>query len=193
MNSVAIRCGLRKRKTAADLLASIADQRLFAQVESLLESAVAPLIVLEGDWTGLPSRMHPNAVRGAMTYVAGIRGIPILPSPNAEETAALLASLARQLQVGFKQPGSSPVKKARTLVEQQISLLTALPGIGPITAQVLLARFGSIQQVLLASADELATMSGITSARSALLVDILHSPHATANAAPAAIPSAEEP
>jgi fanconi anemia group M protein len=181
-----------ERKNAADFVASIADQRLFEQVESLLESAVTPLVVLEGDWTGLPSQMHPNAVRGALTYVVGIRGIPILPSPNAQETAALLASLARQLQVGFKQPGSSPVKKARTLAEQQISLLTALPGIGPITAHALLARFGSIEQVLLASADELATMSGITSARAALLVDILHSSHVTPNTAPAATPSAEQ-
>jgi len=167
-----------ERKTAPDFVASIADQRVFAQVEALLASGVAPLIVLEGDWSSVPSQMHPNAIRGALTYLTGILAVPLLPSPSPTGTAALLASLAKQLQVGYQQPGgASPARKAKTLEDQQISVLTALPGIGPSTARALLAHFGSIQQVLLASAEELATISGITPARAARLIDILRTPH----------------
>jgi ERCC4-type nuclease len=56
-----------ERKTAPDLVASNADLHLFAQAEALLSSGVAPLIVLEGDWSQVPGWMDPNAVRGALT------------------------------------------------------------------------------------------------------------------------------
>jgi len=113
-------------KAAPDLVALIADQRLFAQVDALLTSGVAPVVVLEGDWRRVQSRMHPNAIRGALTYLAGVLQVPVLPSAGVADTAALPYSLAKQLQVVCHQPGAAPAKKAKTLTDQQISVLAAL-------------------------------------------------------------------
>ena len=134
--------------------------------------------MLEGDWSQVKSRIHPNAVRGALTYLTGVLGIQLLPSPGPAETAALLASLGKQLQVGYQQPGGSPVKKAKTVAEQQLSVLMALPGIGPVTARALLSRFGSVAEVLHAPAEALTTITGITPARAAVLIEILRSSYA---------------
>jgi ERCC4-type nuclease len=90
-----------------------------------------------------------------------VLGIPLLPSPQPTGTAALLASLAKQLQMGFQQPGGSPVKKAKTLAEQQLDVLMALGR----SRRALLARFGSVVRALQASVEELTSITGITPAR----------------------------
>jgi ERCC4-type nuclease len=70
---------------------------------------------------------------------------PILPSKESEETAELLVSIARQAQINFQLPGPAPTKRAATLAEQQQSAVMSLLGIGPVTAQTLLERFGSVR------------------------------------------------
>jgi ERCC4-type nuclease len=65
------------------------------------------------------------------------------------------------------------------VADQQISVLTALPGIGPVTARALLARFGSVEQMLHASLEELTMITGISPARAAILIEILRAPYAS--------------
>jgi ERCC4-type nuclease len=166
-----------ERKTGSDFVSSVVDHRLFAQLDALAAAeSISPLLILEGDPTGTQSRINVNAIYGALTYCTSILRIPILPSKGPEETAELLVSIARQVQVKFQGPGPAPTKRAATLPEQQKNVLMSLPGIGPVTAQALLERFGSVRAVALASPEALTAVSGVTLERATLLVKILQAP-----------------
>ena len=63
----------------------------------------------------------------------------------------------RSAHGGFPRPGYRPKgKRAR-----QLFLLQGLPGVGPERAARLLERFGSVQAIMTASANDLATVDGI--------------------------------
>ncbi len=85
----------------------------------------------------------------------------LLRSAGPEETARLLVYLGRQAQQtaqgGLPRPGYRP-KGTRA---RQVFLLQGLPGVGPERAARLLDRFGSVQAIMTASADALATVGGI--------------------------------
>jgi ERCC4-type nuclease len=134
-----------------------------------------PLLLLEGDplRTGR-SQMRPEAIRGALTYLAAILHIPILPSSGISDSAFLLYSSAKQCQVGAAVPGPAVGRRGASLSEQQMQVLLSLPGIGQVTARALRARFGSLHELLNADADTQATVSGVSPARATALVQLLH-------------------
>lgn len=77
----------------------------------------------------------------------------------------------------YQQLRGTPVKKAKTVTEQQLGVLMALPGIGPVTARTLLGRFGSVDQIVQAETAALTAITGITPARAARLIEMLRSPY----------------
>ena len=163
-----------ERKTASDFVISIQDGRLFDQLTALLATDFAPLLILEGDPLRVRSQMRPEAILGALTYIAGILNIPLLPSNGSQNTASLLYAMARQCQVGYATPGPAVGRRGMSLPQQQVQLLLALPGVGQATARALCARFGNLYEVLTADADTLATVPGISAARAATLYQLLH-------------------
>jgi ERCC4-type nuclease len=166
-----------ERKTGSDFVSSVVDHRLFAQLDALAAAEnIYPMLILEGDPIGTQSRVNVNAIYGALTYCTSILHIPILPSKGSEQTAELLMSIARQVQLKFQQPVAGPTKRAVTLAEQQKNVLMSLPGVGPVTAQALLDRFGSVGAVALATPEALTAISGVTLERATLLVKILQAP-----------------
>jgi Fanconi anemia group M protein len=145
-----------ERKTAEDFVSSIIDpsRNLFRQVEDLARSFQKPLLILEG--RNLYSRqMSPNSIRGAMAAIAIDYGVPILPTENSDETAAVIALLARREKAEGREPKVHGRKTARTLKEQQEYMVSALPSVGPAVARNLLKHFGSVQAVVNASEEEL--------------------------------------
>jgi ERCC4-type nuclease len=55
-----------------------------------------------------------------------------------------------------------------------MQIVLSLPGIGPVTARAVCARFGSLHDLLSADAAQLATVPGISPARAAALEQLLH-------------------
>ena len=111
-------------------------------------------MILEG--RNLYSRqMSPNSIRGAMAAIAIDYGVPILPTENSDETAAVIALLARREKAEGREPKVHGRKTARTLKEQQEYLISAIPSVGPSVARKLLRHFGSIEKVIAASKEEL--------------------------------------
>ena len=151
-----------ERKTAADFAASLIDGRLFRQAAALALAPERAVLVVEGrdqDWRDTGVRRE--ALQGALITIGVFFGVAVLQSDGPEETARLLVYLGRQAQRaaqgGLPRPGYRPKgKRAR-----QLFLLQGLPGIGPERAARLLERFGSVQAIITASADELATVDGI--------------------------------
>ena len=151
-----------ERKTIADFAASLIDGRLFQQAAALALAPERAVLTLEGreqEWRATGVRRE--ALQGALITIGVFFGVAVLHSDAPEETARLLVYLGRQAQRaaqgGLPRPGYRPKgKRAR-----QLFLLQGLPGVGPERAARLLERFGSVQAVVAASADDLATVVGI--------------------------------
>jgi Fanconi anemia group M protein len=162
-----------ERKTAADLVLSIRDQRLFDQAARLTAGAARPVIILEGDPLAVRTAMHKNAILGALTWLTTIQGIPLLPSTGPARTAELLVTLARQQQQGWRGPTGVVKPKAPTPREQQLAVLAALPGVGPVLAARLLDHFGGLRAVFVAAPDDLAAVPGVGAATATRIAGLL--------------------
>lgn len=150
-----------ERKTAKDFVDSIVDKRLFKQARSLMEEFKRPLIILEGDdlYDGM---INPNAIRGSIASIALDFGISIIPTRNAQDTAAMIKRIAIREQSGEKTPIQIRTdKKPVNLWEQQLFIIESLPNIGPVNAKNLLEHFGTVANIINASESQLQEVEGI--------------------------------
>ena len=150
-----------ERKTAKDFVDSIMDKRLFKQATNLREEFKNPLIILEGDdfYNGF---INPNAVRGSIASIALDFGISIIPTRNAQDTAAMIKRIAIREQTGEKPHIQTRTdKKPVNMWEQQLFIVESLPNIGPVNAKKLLEHFGTVSKVINASENELMEVEGI--------------------------------
>lgn len=150
-----------ERKTAKDFVDSIIDKRLFKQARSLMEEFKRPLIILEGDdlYNGM---INPNAIRGSIASIALDFGISIIPTRNAQDTAAMIKRIAIREQSGEKTPIQIRTdKKPVNLWEQQLFIIESLPNIGPVNAKNLLEHFGTVANIINASESQLQEVEGI--------------------------------
>lgn len=150
-----------ERKTAKDFVDSIVDKRLFKQARSLMEEFKRPLIILEGDdlYNGM---INPNAIRGSIASIALDFGISIIPTRNAQDTAAMIKRIVIREQSGEKTPIQIRTdKKPVNLWEQQLFIIESLPNIGPVNAKNLLEYFGTVANIINASESQLQEVEGI--------------------------------
>ena len=150
-----------ERKTAKDFVDSMIDKRLFKQARELSEEFKKPLLILEGDdlYSGM---VNPNAIRGTIASIALDFGISIIPTRDAQDTAAMIKRIAIREQSGEKTPIQIRTdKKPVSLWEQQLFIVESLPSIGPVNAKNLLEHFGSVEKVFNASENELMEVEGI--------------------------------
>lgn len=153
---------LFERKTTADLVAAIISGRLFSQALRLAVTPLRHALILEGTGRELAeSGMHWGAIQGALVTVTLFCGIPLLRTRTPEETVRTMLFAAQQGQTyaigALPRPGYRPRgKRAR-----QLFILQGLPGIGPERARRLLARFGAVESVIKARAEELIEVPGI--------------------------------
>ena len=150
-----------ERKTAKDFVSSLIDKRLFKQARELSEEFKKPVLILEGDdlYAGM---VNANAIRGAIASIALDFGISIIPTRNAQDTAAMIKRIAIREQNGERIPVQIRTdKKPLSLLEQQLFIVESLPNIGPVNAKSLLEHFGSVANVFNASEKELQEVEGI--------------------------------
>jgi len=167
-----------ERKTVADFAQSILDKRLFTQAEALGEAFDKVVYLIQGASLYEGSRLHPNALRGALSYLGVLQGHTLLRTDNAEDSVALIATMARHAQYGLgyrlslhrKRKGLSPELQVRYLVED-------LPGIGMELAEALLAQFPSVLALAQADIAELMTVPGIGGKRAAAIHSLFRHPY----------------
>jgi Fanconi anemia group M protein len=145
-----------ERKTAQDFVSSLIDpqRNLFRQIGDLARTYDRPVLILEG--RDLYTRqVAASSIRGALASLAVDYGVPIIPTEDMEETASVLALLAKREQKEGREPKLHGHKTARTLKEQQEYLISSIPSVGPAVARNLLRHFGSIEGVMKATQEEL--------------------------------------
>lgn len=144
-----------ERKTYQDFLASITDKRLFTQIKQMKKYQTQYLILEAFDFS-YKSRLHQNAIRGAILSIA--KQIPIIYTENEEDTSKFLIQIAKR-QEKFPQDFSIRQTKTNLTQEQEKQfILEGFPEIGPSTAKNLLKKFPSLQDIFNATEKELQTI-----------------------------------
>ena len=150
-----------ERKTTSDFISSLISGRreLFGQISDLARTFDKPVLIIEGNDLYGQRQIHPNAVRGALTAIAIDFGVPILMSKDAEDTALMLAAIARREQQDHgREVAMHGTRSAMMLPQQQEYVVSAMPEIGPVVAKNLLRHFGTVAAVMSASREELMTV-----------------------------------
>ncbi|MFX0016080.1 MAG: ERCC4 domain-containing protein [Promethearchaeota archaeon] len=134
-----------ERKTGLDLITSIMDNRLFEQIDRLIETYDQPILLLEN----LPSafertewKKRKKHVYGALTYIFLRRQVPVVPTSRMSETAIALNRIASWVQEEHADPiiaRKSP--KKRSLRDNQLYFLQGLHKTGQKKAEILLDSF----------------------------------------------------
>jgi ERCC4-related helicase len=147
-----------ERKTAPDFLDSLISGRrdLFGQIADLARTYERPVLIIEGSDIYDIRQIHPNAVRGAIASIAIDFSVPVIMSRDDEDTAAMIAAIAkREQQDHGREIALHGKRSAMMLPEQQEYVVSAISNIGPVVAKNLLKHFGSVEAVMQASREEL--------------------------------------
>jgi ERCC4-type nuclease len=152
-----------ERKNFIDFLRSIFDGRLFEQVERMSKVYKNTCLVVEGSVEEeLPLIKNPLVFWGALAKIVTEWNVSVIFTPDEEQTAMFLHSLAKKLQKEGKREVTPRYKaKFYTLRQRQLLVVQSLPNIGPNRAEKLLRRFGSLRRILTASDKELLSLDGI--------------------------------
>jgi len=163
-----------ERRTGSAFLRGIQDKTLFTSAIYLSEHFEIAILIVEGPINTTYSAFDPQAIRGALSSMMLVYGISLLSTSAVEETAALLAMLARQEQVGVPEISLIPKRKATDLADMQRRVVEMLPGCGMTTARDLLQHFGSVRRIANTTAAELRGMHGIGANRAAEIHRVLN-------------------
>ncbi|MCI4456105.1 MAG: multidrug MFS transporter [Sulfolobus sp.] len=151
-----------ERKSVTDFVKSIFDKRLFDQVSKLKETSSNAFIILEGSIERAKRfTSNWNAVLGALVSIQVGYGIGILLSSDVEDTAYLIYKLGEKFSDSQRRTISLVRKpKLSTLRDAQFFVVQSFPNIGPVLAEKLLERFGSIKDICNASISDLQKVLG---------------------------------
>jgi len=163
-----------ERKSVEDFLQSMIDGRLLSQAKSLCETFERPVLILEGKELHNRRDIHPNAIRGALAALAVDFKIPVLPSVDEEDTALLLAAIAKREQVEeLKEVALRKKPKEPPLQENQRFIVEGLPGISSVIAKRLLEHFKTVEAVMCALDEELRKVDGVGKVKAKKIRELL--------------------
>ena len=180
-----------ERKTIRDLIGSIYDGRLFVQCSELIQHYSKPLLIIEGnivDLLDFSTNIDDDQLKilteriplayNALAEIALDFRIPIIHTPCSEYTSQLLVILVnKSLQVKRSGPLLKRIKKSNPVYNQQLSVLSSIPGVGDKLAIRMLEKFHTPQRALNASIAELGRISGFGIARAEKMRKILDHPY----------------
>ena len=153
-----------ERKSTADFVDSLVggDRSVFEQVGTMARHYSRPVVVVEGEGLYEQRDVHPNAIRGALSSLAVDFGASVLRTESEDDTTELLAVLAgREQETASREVSVHGEKGSKTLGEQQEYVVASIAEIGPVTARSLLAEFGSVEAVMVATEEELQAAEGV--------------------------------
>ncbi len=157
-----------ERKTVSDFESSIISGRLFDQLERLREAYELPIVILEGDRDDF--RLGHNVINGTIVSIYVDYGIPVITSTGPENTAEIIATIAKREQNGNKRaPSMKGSARAYSNEQFQEFMIGNLPGVGQKLAKSLLKHFGSIKAIANADIEDLVAVEKIGKKKAAMI------------------------
>ncbi len=161
-----------ERKSLNDFIRSIYDGRLFNQIEQMKNVCNTIIVLVEEPHFHIRpnSKLH---YLGALSSLA-LRGISVIHVASPDDTARFLFYLAKKVE--GEKPSIIPVKRRRRPKswEEAFVVLTSFPGIGPKSAEKLLRRFGTLNDVFNADFSSLKRVIGEAKAKK--LKEVINTP-----------------
>jgi len=150
-----------ERKTMLDFISSIADGRLYEQLNKLRDKNA--ILILEGEEEEIfiTPELNPNYIRSLLLKIILEYKVPIIRTKNFIETSNYLYLLAKSV---YKKTTIPQVSKEEDLDKIKENILKQIPGIGDTLAKKLLERFKNLKNIVLAKKVELASIIGETRA-----------------------------
>ncbi len=150
-----------ERKTVSDFISSMINKRLLRQLEEL-QQYKNKLLIIEGIseeelYKEENFSVNPNAIRGFVLSILLKHKIPIAYTKNSEDTAKFISVLSKKKTSTISLKAN---KRKLGRNEQLEFILEGFPNVGPKKAKLLLKKFGSIQNVILAPTEELEEILG---------------------------------
>ena len=152
---------LVERKTARDFVDTLINRDLLGQVKTMADAVIRPVMIIEGGDLFSQRDIHPNAIRGVLAALTVDMGVSVLFTCDEQDTAQMLMVLAKREESERGERKVHPHKTHRSVREDQEYIISAFPEIGMKNARLLLAHFGSIQEIVNASSEELVAVKGI--------------------------------
>ncbi len=151
-----------ERKTIGDFLGSLAQGRLFEQLQRMKSCYPVSFLLVEA--FDLAHFQKPKAIYGALLHIMLAMNIKVIFTQSKEQTAEVLLLLAGRKNAAAKSTGETiPAGKKKQMFfsRQQLEALESIPLVGKQKAKLLLEKFGSLQGVFTASRSELRKIPGI--------------------------------
>jgi len=164
-----------ERKSVRDLVASVYDSRLFYQAARLSAAYVRPFLLVEGDSTEVEkAAKNMKSFYGAIANVSMAYGLRLLYTANPRETAMAIAELLNHARAKplARMPSEAP-PKAKKIPQQQLYLVSSIPGVGRKLAERLLLKYGTPRRIMSLTAGELAMTRGIGWKRAEKIKELL--------------------
>jgi len=152
-----------ERKSIPDLISSIYDSRIFLQASRIASSYAKPYLLIEGDSKEVETlTRNLKSYYGAIASVTLAYGLRVIFTANKTETAVAISELLRNVRA---RPVSHPMTgmpaKSKNFSQQQIYLVSSLPGVGRRLAERLLRKYGTPRRVMSLTQGELSMTPGI--------------------------------
>ncbi len=165
-----------ERKESQDFVSSLIDKKLFEQIANLSRAYEKPVLIVEGESLFNCRGINPNAIHGTLASISLDFGVSLFYTRDAEDTAALLSQIAKREQVDEKREVNMHGKKsAPMLPQQQEYVISSISDIGPKAARNLLQHFGSVENIMKASYEELLKVDNIGLKTAAKIREIVSS------------------
>jgi ERCC4-related helicase len=166
-----------ERKTKEDFLSSLIDKRLMTQANELARNFAVPVMIIEGRGDLYSLRdIHANAIRGAIISLSLSFGINIIHSHDENDTANMLYIIAKREQLPEdKEVALRGERKPLDLMGRQRFIIESLPDVSAVLARRLLERFGSVQNIMNATENELLAVEGIGEKKAAKIRETIKS------------------
>jgi len=166
-----------ERKTPSDFASSLQEGRLREQVERMAASDYRPFVLIEGDMSDFSnlehSKMPPKSLRGMTASILGRNGIPVVFCSNPKLLADIAIRIARKTEEDLNNHHVKTTESVKD-VPFVTQFFMNVEGIGLSTAEELTEAFGSVEEAMNASTDELASVGGIGEKRAQNIHDTIH-------------------
>lgn len=165
-----------ERKTVGDFASSLFNKRLFDQVDRLRKAYGQALLIVEGDLAELSEFQNPQAFYGALCHISLDRGVSVIPTPDMEHTAMLLATIHKRLEHDPSHYGlrhKPPMLDAR---EELLFVVQGLPLVGSALGDNLLDHFGTVRRVMRANERELRRIPLVGAEKARRITEVLDRP-----------------
>jgi len=152
-----------ERKSIPDLISSVYDSRIFLQASRIASAYAKPYLLIEGDSKEV-ERLTRNlkSYYGAIASVTLAYGLRVLFTANKTETAVAISELLRNIRARpVPHQMSETPPRSKSFSQQQVYLVSSLPGVGRKLAERLLHKYGTPRRVMSLTQGELSLTPGI--------------------------------